>query len=122
MDDTELASNPPAPLENPSGLENGLSPPVSPTVGKRIDPLLTKVQIGQYTVQRKLGQGGMGSVWLARDEVLGRDVAIKVIAIGDADPSTARRFLLEARAAAKLNHPNVVTVYHVLDEAGELRI
>jgi Tol biopolymer transport system component/tRNA A-37 threonylcarbamoyl transferase component Bud32 len=74
--------------------------------------------IGHYRVLEKVGAGAMGEVYRARDERLGRDVAVKLIrqtSSGNADH--LRRFEWEARAAAALNHPNIVAVYDVgLDE------
>ena len=68
-------------------------------------------QLGRYEIQRRLGRGGMGTVYVAHDPILGRMVAIKVFA-GDLDMADAReRFGREARAAAALNHPNIVTIY-----------
>ena len=68
-------------------------------------------QVGRYEIQRRLGRGGMGTVYVAHDPVLGRMVAIKVFA-GDLDmPDARERFSREARAAAALNHPNIVTVF-----------
>jgi serine/threonine protein kinase len=68
-------------------------------------------RIGRYEVQRRLGRGGMGTVYLAHDPVLSRLVAIKVFQ-GDLDVSDAReRFAREARSAAALNHPNIVVVH-----------
>jgi len=68
-------------------------------------------QIGRYEIQRRLGRGGMGTVYVAHDPVLGRMVAIKVFA-GDLDvPDARERFAREARAAAALSHSNIVTVY-----------
>jgi serine/threonine-protein kinase len=68
-------------------------------------------QVGRYEIQRRLGRGGMGTVYVAHDPVLGRMVAIKVFA-GDLDvPDARERFSREARAAAALNHPNIVTIY-----------
>ena len=68
-------------------------------------------QVGRYEIQRRLGRGGMGAVYVAHDPVLGRMVAIKVFS-GDLDmPDARERFSREARAAAALNHPNIVTVY-----------
>ena len=70
--------------------------------------------LGPYVVVAPLGAGGMGEVYRARDERLGRDVAIKVLpdAVA-ADPERLRRFENEARAAAALSHPNVLAVYDV---------
>jgi serine/threonine-protein kinase len=72
--------------------------------------------IGRYAVERLLGQGGMGRVWLARDTVLGRKVAIKVLRDDLALPPPIRDELIvrmghEARAAAAVSHPNIVTLY-----------
>ena len=67
---------------------------------------------GRYRFERHLGSGGMASVWLARDETLQRDVAIKVMSdtLGD-DERWLERFKREARAAASLSHPNIVKVF-----------
>ena len=66
-----------------------------------------------YRVIRLLGQGGMGQVHLAHDDVLDRDVAIKFLSRADADEAERKRFLTEARAIARLQHPNVVAVHRV---------
>ncbi len=66
-------------------------------------------ELDEYKLVRPLGQGGMGSVWLAHDRVLDRLVAIKLVA--HLDERARERFALEARAAARLQHPNVVTVH-----------
>ena len=70
--------------------------------------------VGHYRVLEKIGSGGMGEVFRARDERLGRDVALKLIrpASGD-NPDHLRRFEQEARAAAALNHPNILAIYDV---------
>jgi eukaryotic-like serine/threonine-protein kinase len=67
---------------------------------------------GRYRLRERLGHGGMSVVWRATDEVLGRDVAVKVLApqLAD-DPDVLRRLRDEARAAAALRHPNIVEVY-----------
>jgi dienelactone hydrolase len=76
-------------------------------------------RIASYTVERRLGAGGMGEVWRARDERLGRDVAIKLL-LPHPSNSTERVGALqaEARAAGTLNHTNVLTVYDVGDHGG----
>ncbi|WP_250027470.1 serine/threonine-protein kinase [Paractinoplanes maris] len=67
---------------------------------------------GRYTLLSELGRGGMAVVWRARDEVLGRPVAVKVLARGFAgDPQSRARIRDEARSAATLSHPNIAQVY-----------
>ena len=75
------------------------------------------VSLGTYRIERPLGQGGMGAVFLAHDATLHRRVALKVLTSGNDD--TARdRLLREARNAAALNHPNICTIYEVGDVDG----
>ncbi|MES2179376.1 MAG: serine/threonine-protein kinase [Gemmatimonadota bacterium] len=69
---------------------------------------------GEYSLQRELGRGGMGVVYLARDVQLDRDVAIKVLPSHFAEqPSLRERFIREARTAAGLSHPNIVPIHRV---------
>ena len=76
-------------------------------------------RIGAYTVEQRLGAGGMGEVWRARDERLGRDVAIKLLLPHAAsEAERERRFQHEARAAGSLNHVNVLTVHDVGEHGG----
>ena len=78
-------------------------------------------QVGEYALVRLLGQGAMGQVWLARDGVLEREVAIKfATAIYGARDGTEQRlrFLCEARALARLRHPNVIAVHHAAEVDG----
>lgn len=71
-------------------------------------------RLGDYEVERLLGSGGMGEVYRARDTRLARDVAIKVLpAFLSHDPDRLRRFEQEARAAAALNHPNILAVHQL---------
>src|SRR4051812_16128914 len=77
-------------------------------------------QVGAYTVERRLGTGGTGEVWRARDHRLARDVAIKLL-LPHPSASAAdrvRAFQHEARAAGTLNHTNVLTVYDVGEHGG----
>jgi serine/threonine protein kinase/Tol biopolymer transport system component len=70
--------------------------------------------VGHYRVIEKIGAGGMGEVFRARDERLGRDVALKLIRpSSSSNPDHLRRFEQEARAAAALNHPNILAIYDV---------
>ena len=74
---------------------------------------------GEYSLQRELGRGGMGIVYLARDVQLDRDVAIKVLPTHLARLTTAReRFVQEARTAAGLSHPNIVPIHRVGEADG----
>jgi len=74
--------------------------------------LTAGTKLGVYEIIAPLGAGGMGEVYRARDPQLGRDVAIKVLPASlSRDPDRLRRFEQEARAAAALNHPNILAVY-----------
>jgi Tol biopolymer transport system component/predicted Ser/Thr protein kinase len=87
------------------------APPPRPSVGPR--------QIAHYEIVARLGAGGMGEVFRARDLRLGRDVAIKVMHRGlSSNPDRRRRFEREAQAAAQLNHPNIATIYEIGDDEG----
>jgi serine/threonine protein kinase len=75
--------------------------------------------IGHFEILDKLGEGGMGVVWKARDTRLNRLVALKVLpAAMLADPKRKQGLIQEARAASALNHPNIVTIYEVSCEEG----
>ena len=68
-------------------------------------------RMNQYEIIRLIGEGGMGSVFLARDTKLGRRVAIKFLQ--SADPELTQRFIIEARATARVEHENIVSIYEV---------
>lgn len=96
---------PPAPVAPPQEL--------APRVESRLP------QVKGYRVEKLLGRGGMGEVYLAVQESLGRPIALKVLSARlAADSDFVKRFQSEARAAAALNHPNVVTVHDVWEEGG----
>jgi serine/threonine protein kinase len=72
--------------------------------------------LGSYPVERELGRGGLGVVYLARDTRLDRSVAIKVLPdLLMLDPDSLARFEREAKLLASLNHPNIATIYGVED-------
>src|SRR5262245_36192957 len=79
-------------------------------------------KVGHYMITRTLGQGGMGVVYEARNEILRRSVALKTMTNVASDPTARERFLREARAAASVSHPNVCQIYEVVEQSGELFI
>src|SRR5262245_27453504 len=83
-------------------------------------PLLDQgTHIDHYRVLRLLGEGAMGQVYLARDTLLGRKVALKLIRDAEEISPTARRqFLFEAKATAAFSHPHIVTVFGVGEYEG----
>jgi len=81
------------------------------TIGK---PSLAGRAVGKYLVLSHLGSGGIGDVWLAKDQELAREVALKFLAADFAgDSEHIQRFRMEARAASSLNHPGLVTVFDI---------
>ena len=84
------------------------------TMHRRGEPSLLGEKLGPYYIKERLGQGGMGAVYLARDTALDRTVALKVLLARHAsDSEFVARFQREARAVAQLSHPNIVQVYTV---------
>jgi serine/threonine-protein kinase len=85
------------------------------------DPRIARPVLGRYEIERELGHGAMGTVYLGRDPRIGRTVAIKTIALSEEFESkqleeVRRRFYQEAETAGRLNHPNIVTIYDVGEE------
>ena len=80
---------------------------------------LTGTKLGRYEIRSKIGEGGMGEVYLAQDTTLSRKVAIKFLPVDSAASEQAnKRLLREARTAANLDHPNICTVHEVAEENG----
>src|SRR5262245_24099124 len=91
-------------------------PPTRQTEAADLSPSVSADLVGQfgrYRIERKLGQGGMGAVYLAHDTELDRPVALKVPRFGTGDADSIERFRREARAAATLQHPNLCPVHDV---------
>jgi serine/threonine protein kinase len=75
-------------------------------------------RVGPYEIVRMLARGGMAVVYLARQPALDREVALKRLDFDGDDPGRAQRFVREARLAAKLDHPNVVTLFDFFEDGG----
>jgi len=85
----------------------------------RTDPLIGRTFADKYVIKRKLGQGGMGAVYLAQQTNLGRQVAIKILPQNlAADETLVKRFRLEAQATASLDAPNIVGIFDIGDADG----
>ncbi|MBS2021669.1 MAG: hypothetical protein JST92_04620, partial [Deltaproteobacteria bacterium] len=105
-----------AALANGEGETSG-SDPDADRLPREVAPPLEPghVVAGRYRVERELGRGGVGRVYTAADQTLGRRVALKVLLAPMPSATTRKRFELEARAAGQLDHPNVLVVL----DAGE---
>src|SRR5467141_392473 len=76
--------------------------------------LTAGTKLGRYEIRAKIGEGGMGEVYLAQDTKLDRKVALKILpADVAAHPDRMKRFVQEAKAASALNHPNIITIYEI---------
>lgn len=106
------------------GLRGRLVPSVESETMQESEPALPPDpwSIGPYRVEKRLGRGGMGEVFLAWDERLGRRVAIKRIRPGPELERLSERFRREARVAARLSHPAVVHVYDLIEDGSGLSI
>ena len=78
--------------------------------------------IGHYQITGTIGKGGMGVVYAAWDDRLNRAVALKTIRAEDSDPTATERLRREARAAARVNHPNICQLYDIGSDQGEFYI
>jgi serine/threonine-protein kinase len=100
---------------NPARLPGPGLPPVPSETG----PDATPAKVDQYEILNVLGRGAMGVVYLARDTVLDRRVALKMVVGGaHAGPEERKRFISEARAVASLSHPNIIGIYGVGEQGG----
>lgn len=79
-------------------------------------------RIGRYTIERKLGEGGMGVVYAAHDDRLERSIALKTLSAAPDNAQARERLWREAKAAASVNHPNICQIYEVGEDAGRLFI
>src|SRR5438309_8407477 len=71
-------------------------------------------KLGRYEIRSKIGEGGMGEVYLAQDTKLDRKVALKILPVEiAAHPDRMRRFVQEAKAASALNRPNIITIHEI---------
>lgn len=106
-----MPSGTPCPAERESDQATAVMQMADRSVGER------------YTLEKELGRGGMGVVYLARDTQLDRPVALKFLgALVDKSPEFRQRFEREAKAAARVNHPNIVSIYDIGTRVGEAYI
>jgi eukaryotic-like serine/threonine-protein kinase len=117
---TANAASPPSPSATTPNLR---APPERPAAAAAAAALPDNERLGRYQLEREIGRGAMGVVYLGRDTAINRMVAIKAIPLAaefsDAELVEARaRFFREAETAGRLNHPNIVTIYDVGEERG----
>lgn len=100
----------------PLGSESPL--PRIPATPFELGKVLEGEKLGHFLLTEFVGGGGMGAVFRAQDEMLGRTVAVKVLSGSQTDDDTLRRFQNEAQSAARLDHPNIARVHYVGDDRG----
>jgi hypothetical protein len=122
--DTSTPASPPS-VSSPNASSPSAAP-TTPAAAAAVGPSVAAVageRLGRYQLEREIGRGAMGIVYLGRDTAINRMVAIKAIPLAsefsDAELVEARsRFFREAETAGRLNHPNIVTIYDVGEERG----
>src|SRR5687767_6135302 len=93
-------------------IDRGVTTPAPPPKKKKQDQLVGQLLAGKYKILKKIGEGGMGSVYIANQEPIDRKVAVKVLLGKLAEDEVAvKRFEQEARAISRMQHPNTVTIY-----------
>src|SRR6516164_7414022 len=99
-------------MTSPAGSAGPSQPSSKPADGAAATAAAPIKRIGKYEIQKKIGAGGMGAVYLALDTTLKRSCALKVLPRDKAkNPTLVKRFKAEAQAAANLRHENIVSVY-----------
>jgi eukaryotic-like serine/threonine-protein kinase len=121
--DAEAAVAPPTPAAAPVRSKPAGVPPPAKTPASAEGATGTLQSLGRYRLEREIGRGAMGTVYLGRDSAINRLVAIKAIPLArefsDTELAEARaRFFREAETAGRLNHPNIVTIYDVGEQDG----
>jgi len=117
LEDTHAA---PGPAPAPTPDHTLTAPPDGMPAPAAGEGLPSGLRLGHFQIDRKLGAGGMGEVYLATDLALDRPVAIKVLPAGATSGTARDRLIREARAQARVNHPNVAHIYFIGEEAGRL--
>jgi serine/threonine-protein kinase len=113
------SSNIPPTQVTPPGFLEVLFPSASKFNEQQAPEIFDNIELGHYTIQKRIGSGGMGSVFAAQDNDLSRIVALKVLAPElSRDPSSVKRFRNEAKAAAQLDHDNIAGVYYSGEDRG----
>jgi serine/threonine protein kinase/tetratricopeptide (TPR) repeat protein len=103
-------------------LTGATTPHLSSSVPSTPAGEILPARIGRYAIERKLGEGGMGVVYAARDDRLDRTIALKTLSAPASDETARQRLWREARAAASVNHPNVCQIYEIGEDGGRLFI
>jgi serine/threonine-protein kinase len=118
--ESALKALPPAPVAVAAGGPAALAPPTPPRPPAPSELTPGRIIARRYVLERELGRGGMGQVWLARDEQLAERVALKIVhTTFAADPAEAiERFRREVAAARKITHPNVIRIHDLVEDDG----